>query len=88
MKRIFLFMVLLGSMTLAGMTAGYAQEDELFDDKKDTISIDDMDPVFFEAEAEEKAESGSSTTIVVIVAGVVVILGGAYFFMKKRNNKK
>ncbi len=87
MKRIFLLMVLFGSMAFAGVTAGYAQDEELFDDKKDTVSIDDMDPVFYEAE-EENAKSGGSTTVVVIVAGVVVILGGAYFFMKKRKNKK
>jgi LPXTG-motif cell wall-anchored protein len=83
MKRIFLLMVLVGSMALAGLTTGYAQEDELFDDKKDTISIDDMDPVFYEAE-EESAKADSSTTTIVIVAGVVVILVGAYFLIKKK----
>jgi len=87
MKRFFLLMVLFGSMAFAGMAAGNAQDDELFDDKKDTISIDDMDPVFYEAE-EENAKSKGSAMTVVIVAGVVVILGGAYFFMKKRKTKK
>lgn len=83
MKRIFLLMVLIGSMAFAGLAAGYAQDDELFDDKKDTISIDDMDPVFYEAE-EESAKDNSSTMTIVIVAGVVVIAAGAYFFIKKK----
>ena len=79
MKKIILSMVLLGSMAFAG----YAQDDELFEDKKDTISIDDMDPVFFEAE-EESAESCDSNMTVIIVAGVAVILAGAYFLLKKK----
>ncbi len=83
MKRIFLLMALFVSMAFAGTTAGYAQNDELFDDKKDTISIDDMDPVFYEAEEENAKSKGSSTTVV-IIAGVAVVLAGAYFFMKKK----
>ncbi|MDX9882295.1 MAG: LPXTG cell wall anchor domain-containing protein [Prolixibacteraceae bacterium] len=83
MKRFFLLMVLFVSMAIAGMAAGYAQDEELFDDKKDTISIDDMDPVFYEAE-EENAKSKSSATAIVIVAGVAVVLTGVYFFMKKK----
>lgn len=84
MKRIFLLMVLIGSMAFAGIAAGYAQkDDELFEDKKDTISIDDMDPVFYEAE-EENAKTDSSTMTIVIIAGVAVVLGGAYFFIKKK----
>lgn len=83
MKRIFLLMVLFGSITFAGLAAGYAQDEELFDDKKDTISIDDMDPVFYEAE-EESAKDDSSTMTIVIVAGVLVVAAGAYFFIKKK----
>ena len=83
MKRIFLLMVLIGSMVFAGLATSYAQNDELFEDKKDTISIDDMDPVFYEAE-EESAKSDSSTMTIVIIAGVVVVLAGAYFLTKKK----
>lgn len=83
MKRIFLLMVLFGSITFAGLAACYAQDEELFDDKKDTISIDDMDPVFYEAE-EESAKDDSSTMTIVIVAGVLVVAAGAYFFIKKK----
>jgi|GEM_PF-767279 len=84
MKRIFLLAVMIGSMAFASLAAGQQQDDSLFSDKKDTISIDDMNPVFYEAE-EENASSCSSTAIIAIVAGVVVVVAaGAYFFVKKR----
>lgn len=84
MKRILLSFALLVGLAFAGMATGYPQDD-LFEDKKDTISIDDMDPVFFEAE-EEGTSAGNSTLIIAIVAGVVVI-GGAAFFISKKKKK-
>lgn len=81
MKKIILSLALIASMAFAG--SAYAQEDSLFEDKKDTVSIDDMDPVFYEAE-EETAQEGNSSMTFMIVAGVAVILVGAYFFAKKK----
>lgn len=84
MKRFLLLTLMVGSMICAGLASSYAQDDDLFDDKKDTISIDDMDPVFYEAEEEENAESGNTALIIGIVAGVVVVAAGAFFIVKKK----
>ncbi len=81
MKKIILSLAMIGSMAFAG--SAYAQEDSLFEDKKDTVSIDDMDPVFYEAE-EETAPESSSTTTIAIIAGVAVVAVGAFVVLKKK----
>lgn len=86
MKKVLLSFALFASLVFAG----YAQEedkDKLFEDKKDTVSIDDMDPVFYEAEEEGKA-SNSNTVIIAVVAGVVVVAAGAFLFLKKKKSSK
>ena len=82
MKKFLLSFALMCSLALSGLT--YAQKDSLFEDKKDTVSIDDMDPVFYEAE-EGKTSHGNRTNMIIGgIALVVVACAGAYYFMKKK----
>ncbi len=78
-----LMLALVGLMFVGGMTKSYAQEDSaaVAEEPKDTISIDTMDPVYYE---EEATNESSNTMTYAIVGGVVVIGGAAFFFMRKK----
>jgi len=78
-----LMLALVGLMFIGGMTKSYAQEDsaKIAEEPKDTISIDSMDPVYYEEEATNEA---SNTMTYAIVGGIVVIGGAAFFFMRKK----
>ena len=78
-----IMLAIAGLMFLGGMTKSFAQEDSatIAEEPKDTISIDNMDPVFYE---EEEPAKSSNTTTYAIIGGIVVIGGVAYFFMKKK----
>jgi LPXTG-motif cell wall-anchored protein len=78
-----LMLALVGLMFVGGMTKSYAQEDSatVAEEPKDTISIDSMDPVYYE---EEATNESSNTMTYAIVGGVVVIGGAAFFFMRKK----
>jgi LPXTG-motif cell wall-anchored protein len=82
MKKSIMF-ALVGLMFVGGMTKSYAQEDsaKVAEEPKDTISIDSMDPKFYEEEAPK--ESSNAMTYA-IVGGIVVIGGAAFFFMRKK----
>lgn len=76
-------LALVGLMFVGGMTKSFAQEDSatIAEEPKDTISIDNMDPVFYE---EEEPAKSSNTTTYAIIGGIVVIGGAAFYFMKKK----
>jgi len=78
-----LMLALVGLMFVGGMTKSYAQEDsaKIAEEPKDTISIDSMDPVYYE---EEATNESSNTMTYAIVGGIVVIGGAAFFFMRKK----
>jgi len=80
-----IMLAFVGLMFVGGMTKSYAQEDSatIAEEPKDTISIDNMDPVFYE---EEEPAKSSNTTTYAIIGGIVVIGGAAYYFMKKKKN--
>ncbi len=80
MKKLLLLLAVLGLSAAGSISPVAAQEDEDLLAIEDTLSIDDMDPVFYE---EEKSEESNLTTIL-IVAGVVVVAAGVYFFAKKK----
>jgi LPXTG-motif cell wall-anchored protein len=73
----------IGLLLMGGMSKAFAQDDsaKVAEEPKDTISIDNMDPKFYEEEA--PAES-SNTMTYAIIGGVIVIGGAAYFFLKKK----
>jgi LPXTG-motif cell wall-anchored protein len=78
-----LMLALVGLMFVGGMTKSFAQEDsaKVAEEPKDTISIDNMDPVYYE---EEATKESSNTTTYAIVGGIVVIGGAAFYFMRKK----
>ncbi|MBC8006162.1 MAG: hypothetical protein H7X84_11865 [Verrucomicrobia bacterium] len=86
MKK-FILIALFGLLFFAVPAVIFAQGEDStevsLDEPKDTISIDDMDPTFYEEEA--PAEE-SNTTTYAIIAGIVVIGGVAFYMMK--NKKK
>ncbi len=83
-----LMLAIFGLMMFGGMNAT-AQEEaaatpdsaQLAEEPKDTISIDNMDPVYYEEETTKESTNG---TMYAIIGGVIVIGGAAYFFMKKK----
>ena len=78
-----IMLAIVGLMFVGGMTKSFAQEDSamIAEEPKDTISIDNMDPVFYE---EEEPAKSSNTTTYAIIGGIVVIGGAAFYFMKKK----
>ncbi len=73
---------LLGLLFIGGMTAN-AQDDsaKVAEEPKDTISIDNMEPVFFD---EPAAKESTGTMTYAIIGGVVVVGGAAFFLMRKK----
>lgn len=66
-------------------TIRYPTEEELI--VQDSVSIDDMDPVFYTAMEEEKLEpekSGNASWIIYVVIGVIVAGGGFFFFRRSK----
>jgi len=81
-------LALLCLLFIGGMNKSFAQNDSAtsIEGPKDTISIDDMDPVYYEDEATKEP---SGTITYAIIGGIVVVVvggGAAYYFMK--NKKK
>ncbi len=76
-------LALMGLMFIAGMTKSYAQDDsaKVAEEPKDTISIDNMDPVYYE---EEATKESSNTMTYAIVGGIVVVGAAAFFFIRKK----
>jgi hypothetical protein len=84
MKK-FILIALFGLFFIGVPAIIFAQgEDSVdvsLDEPKDTISIDNMDPTFYEEEAPEES---SNTTTYVVIAAIVVIGGAAWYFMKNK----
>lgn len=81
--RKLIALALFGLMFIGGMTKSYAQEDsaKVAEEPKDTISIDNMDPKFYE---EETPKESSNTTMYAVIGGIVVVAGGAFYFIRKK----
>jgi LPXTG-motif cell wall-anchored protein len=84
MKKMMM-LALMSLMIAGGMTKAYAQEDsaQVAEEPKDTISIDNMDPTFYEDEAEEPSSNGTTYAII----GAIVVIGGAAFYFIKKKKK-
>lgn len=83
MKKMMM-LALMSLMIAGGMTKAYAQEDsaQIAEEPKDTISIDNMDPTFYEDE--ETEEPSSNATTYAIIGAIVVIGGAAFYFIRKK----
>lgn len=53
----------------------------VIEEPKDTISIDNMDPVYYEDEATEESSNGVTYAI---IGGLVVIGVAAFYFLRKK----
>ncbi len=75
-------LALMGLMFAGGMTKTFAQDDsaKVAEEPKDTISIDNMDPVYYE----EESKDSSNTMIYEIVGGILVVGGAAFFLIRKK----
>jgi len=78
-----MMLALFGLLFIAGMTKSYAQDDsaKVAEEPKDTISIDNTDPKFYEEEAPEES---SNTMMYAVIGGIIVVGGAAFYFMKKK----
>jgi LPXTG-motif cell wall-anchored protein len=82
MKKLMI-LALFGLLFIGGMTKSYAQGDSatIAEEPKDTISIDNMDPVYYD---DEETKESSNTMTYALIGGIIVIGGAAYFFLKKK----
>ncbi|WP_423129908.1 LPXTG cell wall anchor domain-containing protein [Gaoshiqia sp. Z1-71] len=82
MKKLMIILAMTVFLAFGNVDTAVAQQEDLFE-MEDTLSIDDMDPVFYEAE--QGAENSKSTVIIVIV--VVAVAGGAAYYVIKKKKK-
>lgn len=83
MKKLMLFLAMIVLIAFASVNTVSAQEVDS-SSAEDSLSIDDMAPVFYEDTEEASSGSSSTTTIVIIVIAVAVVGGAAYYFTKKK----
>jgi len=84
MKKAIFMYSLFSMLILGGINTTFAQDEK--SEKEDSVSIDDADPVYYDAEEDEGSGSGSTGIILAIVGGIVVVGIGSYLFL--RNRKK
>lgn len=97
MKKIFLSLLFLGVLLCANSYAS-ANFNNFFQDTvqvsledleaEDSVSIDDMEPIFYEAEEEEDAlpmeEKEKSNLLLYVALGIVVVGGGFVFYSRSK----
>ena len=81
MKKLILFFMVFGFLSFVNPGQVFSQNVDILELEDDTISIDQMDPQFYEAE-QEKEQGG--TTWYIIAGAVVVVAGVAFFLLKKK----
>ena len=87
----FLILVGIGTVVAAGnMNAVYQDQEEELIPSEDSVSIDDADPIFYDAEEEEfgAEKSGNSTKLIIGIAGGVILLGLGFLFITRSRSKK
>ena len=92
MKKSVLILAVLGLFLLAGSSlASAANQDTTQNSKKelirkDSLSIDDLDPVFYEPDLEDQEadSNGAIPLAAYLIIAVVVVGGGIYFFLRSK----
>ena len=97
MKKVALLLVFLLALGLGtgramdGMNSVYQDQEEELIPSEDSVSIDDMDPIFYEPEEEtgvaEEGSAGQAKIIVGIVV-VVILLGLGFLFINRSRTQK
>ena len=89
---VFLFTIGLGTGTaLDGMNTVYQDQQEELIPSEDSVSIDDMDPIFYEPEEDEQMseeESAASARTIVGIVVAVILLGLGFLFINRSRTKK
>ena len=84
MKKLLLVYAFIGILFLGNICNLKAQQqDPLAID--DSVSIDKMDPVFYEAQ--DNQQKNNTSTIIIVLAAIIVA-GGVTFYVLKKNKKK
>lgn len=98
MKRFILRIALPAIVLLINPGMTFSKEYPVFQDESeelipstDSVSIDDMDPIFYEVEEDEElaeTKSGNPAKLIIGIVGVVILLGVGYFFIKRSASKE
>ena len=97
MKKVFLLLVFLFTIGLGtgtaldGMNTVYQDQQEELIPSEDSVSIDDMDPIFYEPEEDEQMseeESAASARTIVGIVVAVILLGLGFLFINRSRTKK
>jgi LPXTG-motif cell wall-anchored protein len=78
-----LMLALIGLIFFGGMVKSFAQGDSVTvsEEPKDTISIDNVEPVYYE---EKETKEPSSTPNYAFIGGIIVVGGVAFFLIRKK----
>jgi LPXTG-motif cell wall-anchored protein len=78
-----MIMLTLMSLMFAGGMRTFAQQDsaKTAEEPKDTISIDNQGPKYYEEEAPAKS---SNKTTYAVIGGVIVVAGVAFLLLRKK----
>ena len=82
MRKAVFIISLMGMLFMGSLNRAWSQGETT--DQKDSVSIDEADPVYYDAEEDEGGPGGSTGTILAVIGGVAVIAIGAFYFMKKK----
>ena len=97
MKRgIIVCMVLIvvgvtAARTTESLLPVYQQQDEELIPSEDSVSIDDMDPIFYDAAEDETMadeSGGGNTKLIIGIVGVVILVGVGFLLVNRSQSGK
>ncbi|UCG27764.1 MAG: hypothetical protein JSV24_12460 [Bacteroidales bacterium] len=97
MKRVILLLFVPGifllntGVVLKAEKPVFQDESEELIPSADSVSIDDMDPIFYEAEEDEEPVdegSGKSPKLLIGFTGIIILLVVGYVFIRKSGSKE
>jgi len=84
MKKLLLIFVFSGLLFLGNVCTLKAQQQDPLA-IEDSVSIDEMDPVFYENQDNQQK---NNTSIIIIVLAAIIVAGGVTFYVLKKKKKK